>query len=98
MKIGKSSLAAALLEIGEENAAVLLIRSPLPDQLDTERDLSALTHLGLDPETVEELVATAVGARGAADDGDGEHLRHTISRRYADLVQQWVSSRITEPS
>ena len=97
MKIEKSSLAATLLEIGEENAAVLLVRSPLPDQLDTERDLSALTQLGLDSETVDELIATAVGVCGADDDG-GEHLRQTISRRYADLVQQWVSSRITEPS
>ncbi len=97
MKIEKSSLAATLLEIGEENAAVLLIRAPLPDELDTERDLSALTALGLDPETVDELVATAVEGRRPKDDG-GEHLRQTISRRCANLVSQWVSSRDRGPS
>ena len=48
MKIEKSSLAAALLELGEENAAVLLIRAPLPELLDTEHDMPALTRLGLD--------------------------------------------------
>ena len=97
MKIDKSSLAATLLEIGEENAAVLLIRSPLPDRLDTDHDLAALAHLGLDTDTIDELVATAAEGRGTDEDG-GEHLRQTVSRRCADLVQQWVSSRPGEPS
>jgi hypothetical protein len=93
VKIEKSSLAATLLEIGEENAAVLLIRSPLPDLLDTEHDLAALTQLGLDSDAVAELVATAVEVRGTDD--HGAHLRQTISHRYADLVQQWTSSAKT---
>jgi len=96
VKIEKSSLAATLLEIGEDNAAVLLIRSPLPDQLDTEHDRAALIRLGLDADTVDELIATVVEVRGTVD--DGEHLSRTISRRYADLVEQWVSSRDSEPT
>lgn len=96
MKIEKSSLAATLLEVGEDNAAVLLIRSPLPEVLDTDRDLAALGRLGLDGETVEELLATAVELRAPAED-TGEHLRQTVSRRCADLVQRWISSRDGEP-
>lgn len=96
-KIEKSSLAATLLELGEDNAAVLLIRSSLPDQLDTEHDLAALVHLGLDSDTAEELFATAVEALDAEADS-GDHLRQTISRRCAGLVAQWVSARSSEPS
>ena len=33
MKVAKSSLVAMLLEVGEENAAVLLARSQLPDEV-----------------------------------------------------------------
>lgn len=40
MKVAKTSLVAMLLEVGEENVAVLLARSTLPDELDTERDLA----------------------------------------------------------
>lgn len=97
MKIEKSSLAATLLELGEDNAAVLLIRSSLPDELDTEHHLAALVRLGLDSETVEELFATAVEVLDAEADS-GDHLRQTVSRRYADLVQQWVSWRVDASS
>lgn len=92
MKIGKSGLAAVLLEGGEETAAVLLIRSPLPEELDTERDLDGLSQLGLDIEAVDELIAMAV-EREQADDGDGERFQHTLARRYADLVQHWIAGR-----
>jgi hypothetical protein len=92
VKIGKSGLASVLLEGGEETAAVLLIRSPLPEELDTERDLDGLSQLGLDIEAVDELIAMAV-ERGQADDGDGERFQHTLSRRYADLVQHWIAGR-----
>jgi hypothetical protein len=97
VRIEKSSLAATLLEIGEDNAAVLLIRSPLPEHLDTEHDLVALETLGVDSETIRELVATVVEAR-VADEDNGDHLRQTISRRCADLVHQWNASRSCEPS
>jgi hypothetical protein len=92
VKIEKSSLAATLLEIGEENAAVLLIRSPLPDLLDTQLDLPALAGLGLDAETIDELVATAVERRAPNGD-DGRRFDETVSRRCADLVRGWTSSR-----
>ncbi|HEX4390229.1 MAG TPA: hypothetical protein VH084_01625 [Mycobacterium sp.] len=43
-----------LLEVGEENAAVLLARSDLPDEIDLERDLDALMLFGLDRDQVNE--------------------------------------------
>ncbi|GAC1642439.1 MAG: hypothetical protein NVS4B6_14540 [Mycobacterium sp.] len=92
MKIEKSGLASVLLEVGEENAAVLLVRSPLPDELDTEHDVAALLQLGLDAHAVEELIAMAV-ERGAENEDDGQRFEHISSRRYADLVQQWVARR-----
>ncbi len=37
-----------LLEVGEENAAVLLARSTLPDEIDTDHDLGSLVGFGLE--------------------------------------------------
>jgi thioesterase domain-containing protein len=91
VKIEKSSLAAALLELGEENAAVLLIRAPLPELLDTEHDMPALTRLGLDAEAIAELVATAAELL-PTDAERGQQFQQTISRRCAKLVDQWTSS------
>ena len=42
MNVSKSNLVAILLEVGEENAAVLLARSKLPDEIDLQRDLESL--------------------------------------------------------
>ena len=95
MKIEKSSLAAALLELGEQNAAVLLIRAPLPELLDTEHDMPALTRLGLDAEAIAELVATAAELL-PTDAERGQQLQQTISHRCAKLVDQWTSSTATE--
>ena len=92
MKIEKSGLASVLLEVGEENAAVLLIRSPLPDELDTEHHAAALQQLGLEAHAVDELLGMAV-ERGSDDADDGQRFEHISSRRYADLVQQWVARR-----
>ena len=50
-----------LLEVGEENAAVLLARSTLPDELDTEHDLEALLEFGLARDELEEVARLAVG-------------------------------------
>jgi len=52
MTVGKSNLVAMLLEVGEENAAVLLARSDLPDEIDLQRDLDALMLFGLDGDQV----------------------------------------------
>lgn len=94
MKVEKSSLVAMLLEVGEENAAVLLARSELPDELDTAHDLDALLAFGLEREQVEEVARLAIGTIEPDDVNTrrrrGE-LAKTISRRWADLVDQWQS-------
>ncbi|HTI74637.1 MAG TPA: hypothetical protein VL634_06545 [Mycobacterium sp.] len=94
MKVEKSSLVAMLLEAGEENAAVLLARSLLPDEVDTEQDVDALVTFGLERDQVEEVARLAIGAI-EADDGNTrrrrDELEKTISRRWADLVDHWTS-------
>lgn len=92
MKVGKSGLASVLLEVGEENAAVLLIRSSLPEVLDTEQDLPMLRQFGLDAEAVDELIAMIVERTGA-DFDHGEHFERISSERYAGLVRRWVVGR-----
>lgn len=93
MNVGKSNLVAMLLEVGEENAAVSLARSDLPDEIDLERDLDTLMLFGLDRDQVNEVAQLTIGAIGT-DDNDrrqrGE-METTISRRWADLVDQWLT-------
>jgi len=83
-----------LLEVGEENAAVLLARSSLPDELDTETDLDVLAAFGLEREHIAEVARLAVGAI-QPDDVTGrrrrDELEKTISRRWSDLVERWVT-------
>ena len=89
MNVSKSSLVAMLLEVGEENAAVLLARSTLPDEIDTDHDLDALVTFGLDRDQVDELARLTIGAidtRPRRDD-----MEQTISRRWANLVDHWLS-------
>ena len=94
VKVGKTSLVAMLLEVGEENAAVLLSRSTLPDDIDTDHDLDALITFGLERDQVEEVARLAIGGIEPDDVNTrrrrGE-LAKTISRRWADLVDQWKS-------
>jgi hypothetical protein len=94
VKIEKAGLVAMLLEVGEENAAVLLARSTLPDELDTEHDLDALLAFGLERDQLEEVAGLAIGGIEPED----VHTRHrrdemgkTISRRWAELVDRWQS-------
>jgi hypothetical protein len=94
VKVEKSSLVAMLLEVGEENAAVLLARSHLPDEIDIDHDLDALLAFGLERDQVEEVTRLAIGA--IAPDDVNTRRRHgelakTVSRRWADLVDQWMS-------
>ncbi len=94
MKVEKSSLVAMLLEVGEENTAVLLARSTLPDELDTEHDLDALVAFGLERDQVEEVARLTVGAIEPDDVNTRrrrDELEKTISRRWADLVEHWQS-------
>ncbi|MFI5507919.1 hypothetical protein ACIA48_10655 [Mycobacterium sp. NPDC051804] len=94
MKVEKSSLVAMLLEVGEENAAVLLARSPLPEEIDTTHDLDALLEFGLERDQIDETARLAVGAIEPDDVNTrrrrGE-LAKAISRRWADLVDDWTS-------
>ncbi|OJZ69681.1 hypothetical protein BRW65_22230 [Mycobacterium paraffinicum] len=94
MKVDKGSLVAMLLEVGEENAAVLLARSTVADEIDTEKDLDTLLHFGLDPDQVDEVARLAVGAI-APDDVNTrrrrDEMEKAISRRLADLVDDWIS-------
>jgi Fe2+ transport system protein FeoA len=94
VKVEKSGLVAMLLQVGEENAAVLLARSRLPDEIDTDHDLEALVAFGLERDEAVEVARLAVGAIGPDDVNTrrtrGE-LEKTISRRWADLVDQWMT-------
>jgi hypothetical protein len=94
VKATKSNVVAMLLEVGEENAAVLLSRSPLPDELDLASDLDALLAFGLDRDQVDEVARLTIGAL----EPDNENVRRqrgemekTISQRFADLVDQWLA-------
>jgi hypothetical protein len=94
VKVEKSSLVAMLLEVGEENAAVLLARSELADEIDTAHDLDALLTFGLKREQVEEVARLAIGTIESDDVNTRrrlDELGRTSSRRWADLVDQWKS-------
>jgi hypothetical protein len=101
VKVTKSSLVAMLLEVGEENAAVLLSGSDLPDEIDTDNDLGddlgdlrALITFGLDRDQVDELARLAIGGIERDDVNTRrrrDHLEKTISRRWANLVDQWMT-------
>ena len=94
MKVEKSNLVAILLEVGEENAAVLLARSPLPDAIDTEHDLDTLVSFGLERDQVDEIARLTIGAIEPDDVNTRRRrseMEKTISRRWADLVDDWMS-------
>jgi hypothetical protein len=94
VKLAKSSLVAMLLEGGEENIAVLLARSSLPELVDTEHDLDALLGFGLDRDHLDEVLRMSVGAAAPEDVGTRrrrDELEQTISRRWADLVDRWTT-------
>jgi hypothetical protein len=94
VKVEKAAVVAMLLEVGEENAAVLLARSELPDEIDTGADLDALLAFGLERDQVDEVARLAIGAI-EPDDVNTRRRRgdveKTISRRWADLVDGWTS-------
>jgi hypothetical protein len=73
---------------------VLLARSQLPDEIDTDHDLDTLVAFGLEHDQIAEVAQLAVGAIEPDDVTTrrrrGE-LEETISRRWADLVDQWLS-------
>ncbi len=89
MNVSKSSLVAMLIKAGEENAAVLLARSALPDEIDTNHDLDALVAFGLDHDQVDEVARLTIGATSTRAGRD--ETQHTISRRWANLVDRWLT-------
>jgi hypothetical protein len=89
VNVSKSSLVAMLLEAGEENAAVLLARSALPDEMDTDHDLDALVAFGSDRDQVDEIARLTIGAIDTRPGRD--EVQQTISRRWADLVDRWLT-------
>ncbi len=94
MKVAKTSLVAMLLEVGEENAAVLLARSTLPDELDTETDLDILLSFGLDRDQLDEVARLTIGGIEPEDVNTRRRrdaMDKAISRRWADLVDRWVT-------
>lgn len=90
MRVSKLSLAGLLLEEGEEDLAVLLARSDLPEEIDVERDAATLAAIGLSGDELHALLPTL---RGSVPDGpasDMAGLEQTISDRWADLVTDWT--------
>jgi len=94
VKVDKSNLVAMLLEVGEENAAVLLARSELSDEIDLHGDIDALLAFGLDRDQVGEVARLTIGTV-EPDDVNARRqrgeLEKTISRRWADLVDRWMT-------
>jgi hypothetical protein len=90
VKVGKLNLVAMLLEVGEENAAVLLARSDLPDDIDLERELDSLVAFGLDRDQVDEVARLTIGDVGS-NRRQRDEMDKTISRRCANLVDQWLT-------
>jgi hypothetical protein len=91
VQLAKSSLAGLLLEDGDEDLAVLIVRSDLPENLDTEQHGERLRQLGLDED---ELAALLPAIRSRADqstlsDEKRADLRQAVSDRWADLVSRW---------
>lgn len=94
MKVAKASLVAMLLEAGEENAAVLLARSTLADELDTNTDLDVLLTFGLEREQLDEVAQMTIGAIEPEDVNTRRRrdaMDKAISRRWANLVDRWIS-------
>ncbi|MFI5952684.1 hypothetical protein [Cryptosporangium sp. NPDC051539] len=93
MRVAKASLIGLLMEEGEEDLAVLIARSDLPDYLLTERDAGALASIGL---SNDELYALLPGMEGPGrregeglSVGDLARLEQTVSDRWAHLVHDW---------
>jgi hypothetical protein len=94
VKVAKASLVAMLLEAAEENAAVLLARSTLPDELDTDTDLDVLLTFGLEREQVDEVARMTIGEIDPEDVNTRrrrDEMDKAISRRWADLVDRWLT-------
>jgi hypothetical protein len=90
--VAKLSLVNLLLEDGEEDLAVLIARSDLPDQLQVERDAARLAEIGLAEDELQALLPTITGERSGPGIAGNEmaSLEQTISDRWAHLVTDWT--------
>jgi hypothetical protein len=94
MRLGKLSLVNLLMEEGDEDAAVLIATSDLPDTLDLEHDAPALRALGLDEDDLLALLPAITGDDGPGLSAeDAAALDRTISERWAALVSDWTRAR-----
>ncbi|WP_055482173.1 hypothetical protein [Sphaerimonospora mesophila] len=96
MELTRSSLCGFLLEEGEEDLAVLIARSDLPEILDSERHAPALAALGLEEEELLALLPAVSGdpnTAGSLSEEDRARLKRTISDRWAHLVDVWTGVR-----
>jgi acyl-CoA synthetase (AMP-forming)/AMP-acid ligase II len=95
LRLTRSSLCSILLERGEEDLAVLIARSDLPEILDSDSDAPALAALGLSEEDLRALLPAVSGdppAVGGSGSGEMAGLSQTISDRWAHLVSVWTGS------
>lgn len=95
MRISKTSVVGLLLENGEEDLAVLLARSDLPDEIDSDVDADRLARIGLSTDEVSALLPAVAGSGRRSGLSAHEHsaLEQTISQRWADLVSVWVAGQ-----
>ena len=83
-----------LLEVGEENAAVLLARSVLPERSTWTMTSTPWSAFGLDRDQVDEVARLTIGdcrGRRRGHPPQRGEMEKTISRRWADLVDQWMA-------
>ncbi|GAA3382596.1 hypothetical protein [Cryptosporangium minutisporangium] len=99
MRLAKASLANLLLEEGDEDLAVLVARSSLPEEIDVERDADTLAAIGLTGDELHALLPTLERSGDAGpqiEPDEMAQLEQTISDRWAHLVSDWTGSSRTE--
>jgi hypothetical protein len=92
VNLSKPSLVNLLMEEGEEDIAVRIVTSELPDDLDVDRDAEALAEFGLEKDDLLALLPSVTAGKGrSAESVDGgASLDRTISQRWATLVAAWI--------
>ncbi|ROO86008.1 hypothetical protein EDD29_3569 [Actinocorallia herbida] len=95
MLLNKLTVINQLMAEGEEDAAVLLARSAIPDTIDTRRDLPTLRAFGLDEDDLLAMLPAVTGTADRAEltPDEAATLDRTISDRWADLVATWTGAR-----
>lgn len=92
MKVTKDGLVNILLDRGDEDTAVLIARSALPDELDLDQAADTLDGLGLGVEERAAIAERLHAGRHDPDDERSDSMRRTISNRWAELVTDWTAA------